>query len=87
MDGENLRDGTGEVALEQRTQRQILPSRLRRIPALQGDSIGKPVLDECRKFFSEIRWYRGLIRPKLHSLGHFFMQQNFNHHRQEVMKV
>ena len=41
MPGENLRDGIVEVAFEQRTQRQImLLSRLRRVPALQGDDIG-----------------------------------------------
>lgn len=40
MAGENLRDGVVEVALEQRTQRRRL-SRLRRVPALQGDDIGR----------------------------------------------
>ena len=41
MPGENLRDGIVEVAFEQWTQRQImLLSRLRRVPALQGDDIG-----------------------------------------------
>ncbi len=40
MAGENLRDGVVEVALEQRTQRHT-PSRLRRVPALQGDDIGR----------------------------------------------
>ncbi len=40
MAGENLRDGTVEVAFEQRTQRHRMPSRLRRVPALQGDDIG-----------------------------------------------
>lgn len=49
MAGENLRDRIAEVAFEQRTQRQMMPSRLRRVPALQGDNIGRPVLDECRK--------------------------------------
>ena len=50
MPGENLPDGIVEVAFEQRTQRQImLLSRLRRVPALQGDDIGKPVSDECGK--------------------------------------
>ncbi len=41
MAGENLRDGIVEVAFEQRTQRHRMPSRLRRVPALQGDDIGR----------------------------------------------
>lgn len=41
MAGENLREGVVEVALEQRTERLFALSRLRRVPALQGDDIGR----------------------------------------------
>ena len=52
MPGENLPDGIVEVAFEQRTQRQImLLSRLRRVPALQGDDIGRTCIDGVQKLF------------------------------------
>lgn len=44
MAGENLRDGVVEVAFEQRTERRM-PSRLRRIPTLQGDDIGRTCIE------------------------------------------
>ncbi len=50
MAGENLRDGVVEVALEQRTER-LTPSRLRRIPALQGDGIGRTCTEGVQKLF------------------------------------
>ncbi len=29
----------------------------------------------AERILSEIRWYRGLIRPKLYSLGRFYMHR------------
>lgn len=53
MAGENLRDGVVKVALEQRTER-LMPSRLRRIPTLQGDGIGRTCTEECRNYFLKL---------------------------------
>lgn len=50
MAGENLRDGVVEVAFEQRTE-QHMPSRLRRIPTLQGDDIGQTCIERVQKLY------------------------------------
>ncbi len=50
MAGENLHDGVAEVALEQRTEQQML-SRLRRGPALQGNDIGKARIGKVQRLF------------------------------------